>query len=59
MNIGKGAIVAAGEVVNKDVESNTIVGGIPAKKLKIESSCKVTSLVDLPEKMNSDAFYNK
>lgn len=34
VKIGKGAIVAAGAVVNKDVESNTIVGGIPAKKIK-------------------------
>lgn len=34
VKIGKGAIVAAGAVVNKDVESNTIIGGIPAKKIK-------------------------
>ncbi len=34
VTIGKGAIVAAGAVVNKAVEANTIVGGIPAKKIK-------------------------
>lgn len=34
ITIGKGAIVAAGAVVNKDVPSNTIVGGVPAKKIK-------------------------
>ena len=34
MNIGDGAIVAAGSVVTKDVKSNTIVGGVPAKKIK-------------------------
>ncbi len=32
--IGKGAIVAAGAVVTKDVENYSIVGGIPAKHIK-------------------------
>jgi maltose O-acetyltransferase len=34
VKIGKGAIVGAGALVNKDVLPNTIVGGIPAKKIK-------------------------
>ncbi|MBQ2440753.1 MAG: sugar O-acetyltransferase, partial [Paludibacteraceae bacterium] len=34
VTIGDGAIVAAGAVVTKDVAPNTIVGGIPAKKIK-------------------------
>ena len=34
VTIGKAAIVSAGAVVNKDVESYTIVGGVPAKLLK-------------------------
>ena len=34
VNIGDGAIVAAGSIVTKDVKSNTLVGGIPAKKIK-------------------------
>ncbi|MCM0612642.1 acyltransferase [Marinobacter sediminum] len=34
VTIGEGAVVAAGSVVNKDIEPYTIVGGIPAKKLK-------------------------
>lgn len=31
VTIGKGAVVAAGSVVSKDVEPFTIVGGVPAK----------------------------
>jgi maltose O-acetyltransferase len=35
VKIGAGAIVEAGAVVNKDVEANTRVGGIPASKLEV------------------------
>lgn len=34
VTIGKNAVVAAGAVVSKDVEDNTVVGGVPAKLLK-------------------------
>ncbi|MGG3640562.1 acyltransferase [Bacillus gobiensis] len=34
VKIGKGAIIAAGAIVNKDIEPYTIVGGVPAKKIK-------------------------
>ncbi len=34
VTIGDGAIVAAGAVVGKDVQPNTIVGGVPAKYIK-------------------------
>lgn len=34
VNIGKGAVIAAGSVVNKDVAAFTVVGGVPAKKIK-------------------------
>ena len=33
VKIGKGAVVAAGAVVVKDVEPYTVVGGVPAKKI--------------------------
>lgn len=34
VSIGAGAVVAAGSLVNKDVPANTMVGGVPAKKIK-------------------------
>ncbi|APA64693.1 acyltransferase [Maribacter sp. 1_2014MBL_MicDiv] len=37
VNIGNGAIVAAGAVVNKSIPPNEIWGGIPAKKIKNKS----------------------
>ena len=34
VHIGNNVIVAAGAVVTKDVPDNTLVGGVPAKKIK-------------------------
>lgn len=35
VNIGRGAVIAAGSVVTKDVEPYAIVGGVPAKTIKM------------------------
>ena len=35
VKIGEGAVVAAGSVVTRDVDANSIVGGVPAKKIKM------------------------
>ena len=35
VTVGENSIVAAGAVVNKSVPANTIVGGVPAKVIKM------------------------
>ena len=36
--IGRGAVIAAGAVVNKNVEPYSVVGGVPAKKIRMRFS---------------------
>lgn len=38
VHIGKGAVIAAGAVVTKNVEPYTVVGGVPATKISMRSS---------------------
>ena len=53
--IGDGAVIAAGALVNKDVPPYTIVGGVPAKKIRVRfSEEQIDSLIkikwwDFPE----------
>ena len=35
VNIGKGSVIAAGAVVNRDVASFSVMGGVPAKLIKM------------------------
>ncbi|NMC36064.1 acyltransferase [Candidatus Beckwithbacteria bacterium] len=41
VTIGKGAIVAAGAVVAEDVPEMTVVGGVPAKKIRMRKEQKL------------------
>jgi carbonic anhydrase/acetyltransferase-like protein (isoleucine patch superfamily) len=56
--IGRGAVVAAHSVVKKDVEPMTIVGGVPARRLRqraaVHSGCNMRTLggVHFREKWN-------
>ncbi len=44
VEIGEGAVVAAGSVVTKNVIPYTLVGGVPAKVLKMREYAKIESL---------------
>lgn len=68
VRIGKGAIVAAGSVVTKDVDAYCIVGGVPAKLIRmrftpeIRDRLKKIYLKDIDDnliKKNIDIFYEE
>jgi len=46
VKIGNGAIIAAGSVVTKDVDSYTIVAGVPAKKIKQRFSNEIITQIE-------------
>ena len=46
VTIGNGVIIAAGSVVTKDVESYTVVAGVPAKSIKKRFSASVIKEIE-------------
>ncbi len=48
VTIGKGAIVASGAVVTKDVDPLTIVGGVPAKQIGVRKNKQLSYTLGRP-----------
>lgn len=48
INVGRGAVVAAGAVVTKDVPPLAIVGGNPARIIGMRNSCPTYTLIYKP-----------
>ena len=55
VTIGRGSVIAAGAVVTKDVLTYTIVGGVPAKKIKDRFS---EEIIAKASKLDLDQFTN-
>lgn len=52
VKIGNGVTIAAGSVVNKDIPDYAVVGGVPAKIIKIKYETEIV------EKLNDIAWWN-
>lgn len=50
VRVGQGSIIGAGAVVTKDVPPNSLMMGVPAKKIRDLSEAEVTELIDHAEK---------
>jgi acetyltransferase-like isoleucine patch superfamily enzyme len=60
INIGNGAIIAAGAIVTKDVTPYSIVGGVPAKLIKMRFTPEqIIFLENLKWWDKGDAWYKK
>jgi len=46
VHIGKGAVIGAGSVVNKDVAAYAIVAGVPARLLRYRPGAEIAATVD-------------
>lgn len=57
VTIGDGAIIAAGSIVNKDVEPYSIVGGVPAKLIKMRFSGEEISFLLKEKWWNNSAVW--
>ncbi|GAB1309283.1 DapH/DapD/GlmU-related protein [Urechidicola sp. KH5] len=61
VNIGNGAIIAAGAVVTKDVEPFSLVAGVPSKKIKMRFSDEIIEEIQELKwwDMNDEELENK
>lgn len=57
VNIGEGAVIAAGSLINKDVEPYTVVAGVPARFIKHRFGTKQDAL-EHSKSINGDYWRN-